>query len=319
MSRKSGDRTFLGVRTHYRKGIAVGRKRYTASPDSGAVLDPDRGSGSAATKLASVLGREEAQDRASTRDGARDLDRWVESTSGLNRQQRDRERAMPRDVTGDVPDPRMERTLPAADAVRVPLSARQRNARSVTKNAIQDRLPQTQYTAAERMITQPEQWRSINDPISDAAGDIQQLEDTQIAQMQRVDRAIMAYERANDRGHVVYCNVQLPPAINASNLSGFLRNTFRPGNRLAFDRFTMGAHTMHEIERDDLDAHRTAVFEMQTRRGAYLGRSTSSDDTAHLLPRGTQYRVVGTHTATYQRPDGSTGQRDVIQLSDSPQ
>jgi len=42
----------------------VGRKRYTASPDgAGAVLDADRGSGNAGTKLASVLGRDEAQER----------------------------------------------------------------------------------------------------------------------------------------------------------------------------------------------------------------------------------------------------------------
>jgi len=298
----------------------VGRKRYTASPDgAGAVLDADRGSGNAGTKLAGVLGRDEAQERQETREGARDLDARVEAHPGLNRQQRDRERATPRDVTGDVPDPRMERTLPIPDQVRMPMSARQRSARAVTKRAVQDRLPSTQYTAMNRMVTDDAQWRSVNDAVSDAAGDVQQLEDFQIAQIQRVDRSIMAYERANDRGHVVYCNVQMPSAVNASNLSGFLRNTFRPGSAIAFDRFTMGAHTMHEIEREDPDAQRTAVFEIQTLRGAYLGRSTSLDDTAHLLPRGPQYQIVGTHTATYQRPDGSTGRREVIQLTDSRQ
>lgn len=298
----------------------MGRKRYTASPDgAGAVLDADRGSGNAGTKLASVLGRDEAQERQETREGARDLDARVEAHPGLNRQQRDRERATPRDVTGDVPDPRMERTLPIPDQVRMPMSARQRSARAVTKRAVQDRLPSTQYTAMNRMVTDDAQWRSVNDAVSDAAGDVQQLEDFQVAQIQRVDRSIMAYERANDRGHVVYCNVQMPSAVNASNLSGFLRNTFRPGSAIAFDRFTMGAHTMHEIERDDPDAQRTAVFEIQTRRGAYLGRSTSLDDTAHLLPRGPQYQIVGTHTATYQRPDGSTGRREVIQITDSRQ
>lgn len=298
----------------------MGRKRYTASPDgAGAVLDADRGSGNAGTKLASVLGRDEAQERQETREGARDLDARVEAHPGLNRQQRDRERATPRDVTGDVPDPRMERTLPTPDQVRMPMSARQRSARAVTKRAVQDRLPSTQYTAMNRMVTDDAQWRSVNDAVSDAAGDVQQLEDFQIAQIQRVDRSIMAYERANDRGHVVYCNVQMPSAVNASNLSGFLRNTFRPGSAIAFDRFTMGAHTMHEIERGDPDAQRTAVFEIQTLRGAYLGRSTSLDDTAHLLPRGPQYQIVGTHTATYQRPDGSTGRREVIQITDSRQ
>jgi len=298
------------------EGDLVGRNSYATSPDGRAVLDVDRGSGDASTKLAAVLSVEEARERRDVRGGARDLDDTVESMAGLNRQQRDRERAMPRDVAGDVPDPRMERTLPAAGALRVPISARQRSARSVTKRVAQDKLPATQYTAMQQLVTDPGHWQRTNDALSDAAGDVQQLDDTQIARVQRVDRAIMAYERASNRSHVVYCNVQMPAAINTSNLGGFTHNTFRPGSQIAFDRFTAGAHNLHQIERTDSDAHRTAVFEIQTRRGAYLGRSTSGDNTSHLLPRGLTLRVVGTHTATYQRPDGTTGQRHVIQLTD---
>jgi hypothetical protein len=48
----------------------------------------------------------------------------------------------------------------------------------------------------------------------------------------------------------------------------------------------------------------------------YLGRSDSVDDTAHLLPRGMRLRVAGSHQGNYQRPDGSTGRRLVIQLTD---
>jgi hypothetical protein len=299
------------------QGDVVGRSRsYATSPDGRAVLDVDRGSGDASTKLAAVMSVEEARGRRDERGGARDLDTAVESMPGLNRQQRDRERAMPRDVTGEVPDPRMERTLPGEGVVRVPMSARQRSARSVTKRVVQDAMPATQYTAVSQLVTDPGHWQRTNDALSDAAGDVQQLDDTQIARVQRVDRAIQAYEKASNRSHVVYANVQMPKAINVSNLAGFTRNTFTPGATVAFDRFTAGAHNLHQIERTDADAHRTAVFEIQTRRGAYLGRSTSSDNTSHLLPRGLQLRVVGTHTATYVRPDGTTGQRDVIQLTD---
>lgn len=295
----------------------MSRKTYTTNPDGRAVLDVDRGSGDASTKLAAVLSDAEARERRDVRNGARGLDATVETMPGLNRQQRDRERAMPRDVTDEVPDPRMERTLPAEGAVRVPMSGRQRSARSVTKRAVQSASPATHYTAVQQLLTEPARWRSANDALSDAAGDVQILPAAQIAQVQRTDRAIMAYERASNRSHVVYANVQMPAAVNTTNLGEFTRNTFQRGSVLAFDRFTAGAHDLHDVERDDSDAHRTAVFEIQTGRGVYLGQSSGGGgNTAHLLPRGLELRVVGTHTATYIRPDGSTGRRHVIQLTD---
>ncbi len=263
-----------------------------------------------------MLDPEVHRQRRDERDGARELDRTVESMPGLRRQQRDRERAMPRDLTGDVPHPRMERTLPASGEIRRPLSSRQRKARSVTKRAVQDRLPDTQHAAVSRLLSRPQRWQQLNDALSDATGDAQALDDGQRVAVQRVDRAVQAYERANDRGHVIYSNVLMPEVINRSNLEGFVRHKLPRGTVLDFDRYTAGAHTLHEIEPGDPDAQRTAVFEIQTRRGMYLGRSDSVDDTAHLLPRGMRLRVAGTHEATYQRPDGSTGRRLVIQLTD---
>ncbi len=298
----------------------MGRKRYTASPDgAGAVIDADRGSGGEpTTKMATPMGREEATDRAATRGGARDLDQMVESTPGFTRQQRDRDRAIPRDATTGVGDPRRERGLGGDGQLRQPLSARQRSARSVTKRQVQGSLRHTEKVALDRLVNDTTTWHDTNDTLSDAIGDVQMLDDTQRARIQRTDRAILAYERANDRGHVVYCNVQMPTAINATNLAGFCRNTFTPGTTLDFDRFTAGAHTMHQIEpQQGGTAERTAVFEIATHRGMYLGRSTSVDDTAHLLPRGLRTRVVGCQTVTYQRPDGSTGHREVIQITDS--
>lgn len=281
------------------------------------MLDADRGSSAvSSTKQAEVLSPATHEAREQERGGARELDQAVEAMPGLTRQQRDRERAMPRDVTGEVKHPRMERTLPAAGELRLPLSSRQRKARSVTKRAVQDRLPDTQYAAVSSLVGRPDRWQQLNDELSEATGDVQALSDTSRTTVQRVDRAVQAYERTNDRGHVVYSNVQLPPMINHTNLPGFVQRNFAPGEVLSFDRFTAGAHTMHELEPVDDVAGRTAVFEVQTRRGMYLGRSDSTDNTAHLLPRGLQLRVVGTHLASYQRPDGSTGQRHVIQLID---
>ncbi len=281
------------------------------------VVDPDRGSSAVpGTKEAKLVDPPTFRDRGAEREGARGLDRDVESMPGLSRQQRDRERAMPRAATGEIAHPRMERTLPAPGQVRQPLSSRQRKARSVAKRAVQDRLPATQYTAMTRLVSQPLRWQQLNDALSDATGDAQVLDDAARTGVARVDRAVQAYERANNRGHVIYSNLKMPAAINRSNLEGFLRRNFTAGTVVDFDRYTAGAHTLHEIEPADPAAQRTAVFEIQTRRGMYLGRSDSVDDTAHLLPRGLRLRVTGTHQATYQRPDGSTGKRQVIQLTD---
>jgi hypothetical protein len=50
----------------------------------------------------------------------------------------------------------MERTLAERGSLRKPLSSRQRKARSVTKNAWQDKLPNNQYGAVADIITRPQ-------------------------------------------------------------------------------------------------------------------------------------------------------------------
>jgi len=279
-------------------------------------VDADYGSGSVGAKQAAYLDTSAFEGRAEERAGLRSLDSMVESSAGMSRQQRDRERAMPRETTADLRHPLMERKLPEPGTVRTSLSSRQRKARSVAKQATQDRWTQTQYETVARMVTDDGSWREVNDVLSENTGDVQALSDEQRTQVQRMDRAIQAYERNNDRGHVVYANVEMPTMINSSNLEGFVRNNFGPGRVLEFDRYTGGAHTMHQVETGAANAHRTAVFEIQTRRGLYLGRSDGVDDTTHVLPRGMQVQIVGSHWAKYQRPDGTQGRRHVIQLLD---
>lgn len=90
------------------------------------------------------------------------------------------------------------------------------------------------------------------------------------------------------------------------------------GEVLEFDRYTMAAHSMHEIEpaeRADMD--RAVVLEISTRRGMYLGRSTGSDDTSHLLPRSPRYEVVGVTSAVYVTPSGELTERPVVQVRDA--
>lgn len=282
------------------------------------VVDPDRGRSTTAAKQADILSPDTAEGRAETRGGLRDLDAMTEALPGLNRQQKDRERLMPRSTTADLAHPKMQRPLPAAADVREPFSSRQKKARSKTRIDVQGALPMTQYDAQRRLVTDPGRWGRLNDALSDNVGDLQELDDADQQQLRRVDRSIQAYERSNDRGHVVYANVAMPPQINHTNLQAFVDHNFKPGERVAFDLYTVGTHQLHETSRHAAGdvAGRVAVFEIQTRRGAYLGHSDSRDDTAHLLPRGMEFEVIGTHRATWRAPNGTTGTRTVVQLRD---
>ena len=281
------------------------------------VVDPDRGSSASAAKNARLVDADEHADRADSRAGLRGLDAMTEGMTGLNRMQKDRERLFPRGTTADLGHPRMRRDLPQPGQERSPLSARQRNERSKDRRTTQDTMPLTQLRAQRDLVTQPARWRSLNDQLSTNTGDVQALSERDQEQVRRVDRAIQAYERHNDRGHVLYSNVRMPYYINQANLPGFLRNNFAPGDRVAFDRYTHSTHQLHETAGyvDDPDG-RVAVFEVQTRRGAYLGQSDKKDNTQHLLPRGMEFEVVGVQEASYRSPDGRTGSRMVVQLRD---
>jgi len=280
------------------------------------VLDVDRGSASAGQKLAVVLPIDEAAERAADRAGLRDLDAMMEAAPGLSRLQRDAQRIMPRPTPGEIPYPVMERRLPAPGQERRMLSGRQQKARNKTKRLVQNHMPKSQRDAL-RAIAQPSKWAEIGDALSDATGDIEALRADQQLVVKRVDRAIQAYERANDRGHVVYANVQMPKFVNHSSLLPYSIDQFRPGDVIAFDRYTGSHHSLAEVSSTPDPSGRIAVFEIQTRRGMYVGHSEGVDSTGHILPRAMELQVIGVHPATYRRRDGSTGSRIVIQLTDT--
>ena len=176
-------------------------------------------------------------------------------------------------------------------------------------------MPGTQYAALASFATDAAARGRLNDALSDAAGDVQDLSEADRAAVQRVDRASAGDATRHSRGHVVDANLQVPAAGRGSTL-GVLRQAFPPGTEVSFDRFTGTAHTMHETDPDS-GAGTMPVLEMQTRRGIYLGRSDSVDDTTHLLPRGMRFRVVSSpHQAAYRKADGTIGRRPVIQLQD---
>ena len=279
-------------------------------------VDADRGSGTVGAKKAQLLDVTEYVERGQARGGLRELDQMTEGLSQLTRLQKDRERIFPRATTAELGDPRMRRTLPARGDTRMPLSARQKNERSSDRRRTQATMPLTRLRAQKELVTRPDRWRQINDALSEHTSDIQALGEADQQRIRRIDRAIQAYERNNDRGHVLYANVAMPAYINHSNRERFVRNNFAPGHRFSFDRYTVATHQLHETASHVPDTGQVVVFEVETRRGAYLGQSDKKDNTGHLLPRGMRFEVVDVHPATYQTPDGKTGSRLVVQLRD---
>ena len=286
---------------------------YNLSPDgpSPTRLDPEIGtSATPAAKPAGCRSAASYDDRVRERDSARELDRMVEDAE-FTRARKDLERAFPRATVPEVSE-RKRRELPIPDSIRRSPSSRQRKARSVNKHRAQSQLPKVGYTAVQTLIDDPDRWNTVGTALSAVRGDAQHLEEKMRSQVQRVDRAIQTAERFNDRGHILYCAVTLPHPVPQEAVN--LPSTLQPGSRLDFDRHTAATHAVHEL--DGTLGERDVVFEIDTDRGMYLGRSHTVDDTAHLLPRGMRFEVVSAGEGRYRRPDGSIGRRMVVQLRD---
>lgn len=291
--------------------MTKGRQR-----DPGGVLDSDRGS-SETGKAAVIMPLGESIERDLERAGQRDLDKRLEASPGLSRAAKDAQRIAPRATVAPIGHPRKERVLASDTELRRPLSGRQMKDRSKTKRAVLASLPIRHYQAVTELAGQESTWLQVNDALSAAVGDPEQLAEDDQRMVRRVDAAIQQYEAGNDRGHVLYVNVEMPKAINRSNLVAFVNREYEPGERIAFDRYTGAVHSLHEASERPDPAGRTAVFEIQTRRGMYLGQSDGGNWTNHLLPRSMTFRVRGVVEATYRTPSGDTGTRLVIQLTDT--
>ena len=291
-------------------------KRYS---DTHQELDPDRGGTRAlSNRLAVLVPGDDVWDRAEAREGLRDLDARVEQLPGLTRLRKDRERINPRNTVAPVQHPRMVRGMPETQSVRVPFSSRQKKARSKTRRQVQREMSPTVYAAQRTLLRRPGEWQRVNDALSAAVGDVHELGARDQRMARRVDKAIQAYEQKNGRGHVIYTNVVMPHSVNHTSLSPFVERHFEPGDVIEFDRYSVGSHQLHEATRyaGRQAEERVAVFEISTRRGAYVGQSDSLDNTAHLLPRGMRLEVIGTQEGQWRAPDGTTGTRMIIQLRD---
>ena len=256
----------------------------------------------ATTPLADFAAKED------NREGLAELDRMTEASERLSRAQKDRERIIPRDASADL-NPATSARVPEYDEIRTPVSGRQMKARSKLKQATQKRWTKAQKRALQEATASPAAWQHLTDQLSAAQGDTDSMSVRDRQRVQRIDRAIRQYEEHNDRQHLVYANVNLPPNFDTSKLASY------PAVHL--DRWTAGAHNLHEISGSRSDVtDDTYVLEISTRRGIYLGESDGGTETDHLLPRGMSFTVDRVYLARWSHPDGSTGTRKVIRLNE---
>lgn len=296
----------------------MSRRSYPATPDGAVALEVDRDAAPVGLKRAGYLDAERFTDRQDQRRGLVELDAMTEQMSGLTRAQKDKERAFPREQNQPLAHPVMQRALPGPDEPRLPFSSRQKKARSRARYAAAADLPRSQAVAQKKLMTTPAVWDRINAQLAEHVGDPEALSPKDRKLVKQIDRSIQTAERHNDRGHVVYTNVEMPSAINHSNIDAWASRTFTAGSVVAFDRYTVGTHQLHETSAIQGDSvQRTLACEIQTRRGAYLGHSDSMDDTTHLLPRGMRLQIVGVSRVEYRTPDGAGGERLVLQLRDA--
>lgn len=270
------------------------------------VQDTPRAKAGGVASAAEVAGLDRAH------DDQRRHDRAMEAMPGLTRATRDRDRGYPRPA-GSEPASRKSATFPAG-ATRSGPSNYQCAQRSTVKRAAQDRMRHTEYRALRDLVTDQQQWLSLNGRLSETFEAGGQLSDTDRVRVQRIDRAIRRYEEANDRGHLVYSGLSLDDDLLSEDqragrgLQEWLEAWTAPGDRFTFDQFTDTDHVPHKV------AATPVLLEIETSRGVYLGGATTAGSTAHLLPRGIQLEVVAITTTTVARPDQPPLQRPTVQL-----
>lgn len=129
----------------------------------------------------------------------------------------------------------------------------------------------TEYKALRDLVTDQNQWLSLNARLSDTFGANGQLNDIDRVRVQRIDRAIHRYEENNDRGHLVSSGLTLDEdqlgddQRGGRGLQEWLEGWVGPGDRFAFDQFTDTDHVPHKV------AAAPVLLETETSRGIYLG------------------------------------------------
>ena len=136
--------------------------------------------------------------------------------------------------------------------------------------------------------------------------------------VREIDRSIQAFERTNEREHIVYTTLKAPK--DHGNSRNALRNRLEEmtqneegseNSTLTFDSYIPASHSIGTLK-DSPDI----VMEIRTKSGAYLGTSDTTPDASHLVGRGRVLRPVSVHEVSYVKPDNTRGTRTVVQMDD---
>lgn len=232
----------------------------------------------------------------------------------LTMQESDARREVPR-LRDDAVRPRKMRKLPNEDQPRRMLSSNMKKEYSQTKRAWETKLPKTRRRALDNTMRDTASLEGLNRALRGTHGTKSELPPAVQRRAEAVDRAIQDYERTNERQHIVYTTLRAPKD-HGNSRNAVLRRLNEMGQDsesrpLTFDGYVPATHSLGNITND-----KDIVLEMRTKSGAYLGTSDTTPNADHIVNRGRSFQVVGTHEATYVKPDGTTGTRTVVQVDD---
>lgn len=225
----------------------------------------------------------------------------------------DARREVPR-LRDDNINSRKDKKLKGPAATRNMLSSRQKKEYSRTKNAWVKKIPNNRRIAVNQITNSPENLEQLNRALRDVHGTRSELPDGIHRHASNLDRAIQAYERTNDRQHIVYSTLRAPKEHGNSRVA--LRkwlesNSGDERGDLTFDGYIPSTHSMGNINQE-----KDIVMEIRTRSGAYLGESDSTPNADHLMGRGRTLRPMAVNDVEYIDANGNTKTRTIVQMED---
>lgn len=244
--------------------------------------------------------------REETRTTAAALD------EAMTMREADARRDVPR-LRTDAANPNMDRSLPAAGAVRGMLSSNRKKDYSKRKREWVQTIPKTRHNAMSRTMTDRVALEGVNRELNNVTGVKSELKPAIRRRIEHIDAAISDFERTNPREHVVYATLKAPFPRQPSReaLRDRLERMAQSGSTMTFDSYIPSTHSLGTVsETPDI------VMEIKTRSGAYLGSSDTTTNADHLVGRGRTLRPVAVTEATYVKPDGTRGSRIVVQMED---
>lgn len=234
------------------------------------------------------------------------------STAASDAMRAESRREVPATRTDSL-DPKYAKALPARGKERPMLSSRQKKDLNKSKVTWMENQPPTRMDRARGALNDPRRLEAVNVALRSVVGRKSGLDVATRRHVAALDRSISEFEANNRREHVVYAQLNAPFDHGASReaLQRRLNAMAESKGSFTFDGYIPATHSLGNVADSP-----EVVMEIRTRSGAYVGTSDSTPDANHIIGRGRTLRVESVQSAPFKRPDGSTGQRLVVQMTD---